>query len=157
MARQKIQIVRLAPMRVASLRAFGRYPERDAWECLMEWAGSQGLLKNRNEHPVFGFNNSRPTRANDQFGYEIWLKVGPEIEPEGPIKIIDFPGGPYAVARCGVRSLHDKKTVNGWKNLGEWCKNNSYKAGYHQALEKFVTHDDRLENLILDLFYPILY
>jgi len=53
--------------------------------------------------------------------------------------------------------MADKRKINEWHNLSEWCKNQNIKPGYHQALEKFITRDDKLKNMILDLYYPIIY
>src|SRR5574341_504661 len=57
----KVNIVKLAPMRIASIRALSETPERDAWEKLRAWANPKGLLDDSDKHPVFGFNNPSPS------------------------------------------------------------------------------------------------
>ena len=157
MNNQNIQIIRLGPMRVASVSAFGYSPEAEAWMKLKIHAEPKGWLKDRNEHPVFGFSNGSSSALNDKFGYELWIKVDSEVEPEGEMRIFEFPGGPYAVLRRHVKSLEDVRKVSPWQDLEELCRNRNIKPGYHQYLEKFVSFDDRFENLILDLYYPIIY
>jgi DNA gyrase inhibitor GyrI len=155
--KMNVQIVTLGPMRVASIYAFGIDPRKDAFEKLLDWAGPQDFLNRKNEHPIFGFNNPGPRSGNARFGYELWMKVGAEIEQKGDLRIIEFNGGSYAVTRCKTSEEKYENMTTTWTNLAEWCKNNNYKSGYHQALEKFVTRGDKTDELILDLYYPVIY
>jgi DNA gyrase inhibitor GyrI len=152
-----VQIVRLGPMRVASVNTFGIDPRKTAWKKLVDWDVPRGFLDRTHEHPVFGFKNSSLASGSPKYGYELWIKVGPEIKHEGELRVFEFDGGSYAVARCkiGAEAYENIKAV--WNNLSEWCKNNNYKPGCHQALEKFVTRSDTLDDFILDLYYPIIY
>jgi AraC family transcriptional regulator len=152
-----IQIVRLGPMRVACINTFCISPEQEAWRKLIAWAGPKGLLKNRNEHPIFGFHNCNPTFPDTGSGFEIWIKVDSEIGPDGEVRIFEFPGGPYVVARCNTPTVDDQSKSNVWCNLIEWCKNNKVKHGYHQSFEKFISSDENFRNFILDLYFPIIY
>ena len=155
--KMNVQIVTLGPMRVASIYAFGTDPRKAAWEKLSNWAGPRGFLDKKNEHPIFGFTSSSPSPRSQQYGYELWMKVGAEIEQQRELRIIDFNGGSYAVTRCKNSEKTYENITAIWKELGEWCKNNNLKSGYHQALEKFVTRGGKLDDLILDLYYPIIY
>jgi Methyltransferase domain len=38
----------------------------------------RGLLKDPEQHPVFGFNNPNPSPDRKQYGYEFWMRVGYE-------------------------------------------------------------------------------
>jgi DNA gyrase inhibitor GyrI len=154
---QNIQIIQLGPMRVAIISAYGVSPEKEAWRKLIAHADLKKLIKNRNEHSVFGFSNSRPSPANSEFAYVFWVKVGLGFEPEKPLRIIDFSGGPYAVTRCLIQDADYQKRWKEWKALNDWCKNQRIGAGHHQTLEKYIRMDDEFENLILDLYYPIIY
>jgi effector-binding domain-containing protein len=155
--KMNVQIVTLGPMRLASVYAFGTDPRREAWEKLVDWVGPRGFLNRKNEHPVFGFNNPSPNSGSPKYGYELWIKVGSEVQQDGELRIIEFDGGSYAVARCKVCKEAYENITAAWKNLIEWCKNNNYRPGYHQALEKFVTRGGKLDDFILDLYYPIIY
>lgn len=150
----KVEIVKLGPMRVASAYGFGANPEEIAWRKLAAWAKPKGLLDDIDAHPIFGFNNPYPTPDNPRYGYELWIRVGPEIEPEGEIRIGEFFGGMYAVTRCEVRG-HPEAIPSGWQSFADWCRQNDHPLGTHHALEKFLTHPDDLNQLVLDLFCPI--
>ncbi len=150
-----VQTVKLDPMRAASVYAFGISPEKDAWQNLVAWAKPKGLLRSINEHTIFGFNNPNPLSDSSKYGYELWIKVSSEIEPDGEVRIIEFHGGPYAVIRCEALGQPYKNIPAAWQHLVEWCNINNYRPGYHQSLEKFITAGDDPDNLILDLYYPI--
>lgn len=151
-----IQIITLGPMRVASIYAFGTDPRQESWQKLVDWAGPKGLLARKSEFPVFGFNNPGRRPGSLKYGYELWIKIGPEIEQEGNIRIVEFNGGSYAVTRYKSARETDNALV-AWGNLIRWCKENRYRPGSHQALEKFVTRVYNTEDFILDLYYPIAY
>lgn len=152
----KVEIVHLDAMRVASAYGFGTNPEDLAWKKLVEWATPRGLLDDITRHPIFGFNNPYPTRESAHYGYEFWLKVGTEVEPEGDIRVGEFLGGMYAVTRCEVQGHPEKNVPAGWKRLAEWCKENGHPLGPHHALERFLSRPEDLENLVLKLCCPIL-
>jgi hypothetical protein len=42
------------------------------------------------------------------------------------------------------------------QSLAGWCKENNHPLGSHHALEKFLTHPDNVERLVLELCCPIL-
>lgn len=157
----EVKIVELEPMRVASVQAVSETPEHDAWEKMRAWAEPKGLLEDIGEHPVFGFNNPDPSPGQKEYGYEFWIQVGPDIEPEGEIKIKDFEGGLYAVTTCNLKeeleSEFFKKEgyLESWKKILDWVKSSKYEFGSHQCLEK--AHDPTAsdEELILDIYCPI--
>ena len=86
----EVRIVKLEPMRVASVRAISETPERDAWEKMRAWAEPKGLLDDVEKHLVFGFNNPNPSPDRKEYGYEFWICIGPDIEPESEIEVKDF-------------------------------------------------------------------
>jgi DNA gyrase inhibitor GyrI len=156
MNQTNIKLTKIKPMRVASIYSFGVNPEEEVWEKLSSWAEPRGLLKDIRKNPIFGFTN--PSLANEkaQYGYELWIKVDSSIEPEGEIRIVEFNGGPYAVARCHVMGNPAVSIPAAWMNLMAWCKVNNHPLGYHQMLEKFINPDSDLNSLILDLYCPVL-
>jgi hypothetical protein len=99
----KVRLVKLEPLRVASVHGFGQSPEDEAWQKLMAWAKPKGYLDDKEHHRIFGFNNPNPSPGSPNYGYEFWMVVGPEVQPEGEVEIKEFPGGLYAVARCDVQ------------------------------------------------------
>ncbi len=152
---QKVDIVSLKPMRVASAYGFGTNPEELAWQKLVKWASAKGFFGDFVAHPVFGFNNPYPTPDHPRYGYEIWMKVGPEVEPEGEIRIGEFFGGKYAVTSCRVEG-HPERIPEAWQSLATWCKDNKHQPGLQHALERFLSSPDDLSDFVLELYCPIL-
>jgi DNA gyrase inhibitor GyrI len=150
----QVRIVHLEPMRVASVHGYGPSPEGVAWSKLFAWAKPKGLLDDYKERRIFGFNNPNPSPGSPNYGYEFWITVGPELEPEGEVHIQDFRGGLYAVTRCqGVENIGPT-----WQKLVEWLAHSKYEHARHQWLEEHIgpaiEHEDP-SKLTLDLYAPI--
>lgn len=151
-----VRIITLEPMRVASVRAIGKSPENDAWAKMQSWADEKGLLDNLEKHPVFGFNNPDPSPDKEEYGYEFWIKIDSEIQPEGDINVKDFKGGLYAVTTTRLIIDPESNIIPAWKKLATWVKKSSkYDFGAHQWLEKALNPRASPENLVLDLYCPI--
>ncbi len=155
MSELNVRIEKLEPMRVASAWAYGTSPENDAWEKLLSFAEPKGLFNDPDSNPVYGFNNPNPTKGQKEYGYEFWIKIKDQIKPEGEIRIGEFYGGPYAVARCEVSGKLEK-IYQTWQELYKWCIENHYKMGYHKPLEKQVSGGNNPEELVLDLYFPVI-
>ena len=150
-----VEIVRLDAMRVASAYGFGTNPEEIAWQKLASWAKPKGFLVDVFTHPVFGFNNPYPTPTTPRYGYELWMKVGPDVEPERDIRIGEFFGGLFAVTRCNVQG-HPENIPSTWQALAAWCMEYDHPTGLHPAMERFLSSPEDLSNLVLDLYCPIV-
>jgi effector-binding domain-containing protein len=145
----QVRIEKLPPMRVASAYGFGETPEGVAVGLMESWSVPKGL---RQGNPTYGFDNPSPTPGSPNYGYEVWLPVGPEVEGEGEIKIKEFPGGLYAVARCESLAVIGEV----WKALVRWREGSKYDCGHHQWLEKALTPAGVPEDqLVFDLYLPI--
>ena len=157
----EVKIVKLEPMRVASVRAISKTPEHDAWEKMRAWAEPKSLLEDIERHPVFGFNNPNPSPDREDYGYEFWVRVGPDVEPEGDVEIKEFEGGLFAVTTCKLKEeiesefFQKEGYLESWKKIVDWVKSSKYKFGKRQCLEK--AHDPGAsdEELILDLYCSI--
>ncbi len=156
MSEPLVQIVTLKPMRMASAYGFGDSPEEQAWQRISAWAKPKGFLGDKTAHPMYGFNNPNPSPASAHYGYEIWMKVEPGVEPSGDIRIIEFMGGTYATTRCHAQGDPAKNIPAAWKALVGWCKENNHRFGHHQPLESVVSGQDNPAELILDLYCPIV-
>lgn len=151
-----VRIITLEPMRVASVRAIGKTPENDAWAKMQSWAEERGLLDNIEKHPVFGFNNPDPSPDKEEYGYEFWIKIGPEIQSEGEIEVKEFKGGMYAVTTTRLIVDPETNIIPAWKKLAEWVKKaDKYDYGVHICLEKAINPRASPEDLVLDLYCPI--
>lgn len=151
-----VRIITLEPMRVASVRVISKSPEQEAWAKMQTWADKFGLLDDLKKHPVFGFNNPDPSPDKEEYGYEFWIKIPPEIQPEGEIKEKKFKGGLYAVTTTRLIVDPEANIIPAWMKLVEWVKKSSkYEFGGHQFLEKAINPRSPPEELILDLYCPV--
>jgi DNA gyrase inhibitor GyrI len=151
-----VRIIRLEPMRIARTLAFGEEPESLAWNKLLEWARSQGLVDGLQKPRFFGFDNPRPSTRRSPYGYEVWMTVGPEVEPdvEIGIGISDFPGGLFAVTRYDGREGQDLKKA--WEELVAWVGKSPYRLTRGRWLEEVVNLSGLPQkDLILDLYLPV--
>lgn len=156
MSEENVQIVRLEPERVASVLGFGESPELEATEKLTAWAKSKGYLDNLVEHRIFGFNNPSPSPGSPNYGYELWMVVDPDVEPEGDVEMKDFPGGLYAVKHCVISGDAYEIIPATWKELVMWRENSPYKSGSHQWLEEHLQIESgQTEVWALDLYLPL--
>ncbi len=148
-----VRIVKLEPMRVASFHEFGPSPEHLAIQKLADWAAPRGYLADRKRHRIFGFNNPNPSHGSPNYGYELWLVVGREVEPAAEVSIREFEGGLYAVARC--ESVENITAT--WRQLVGWLTGSKYGHADHQWLEEHVNDEFPApdEELVLDLYAPI--
>ena len=157
MSELEVRIVQLEPIRVASAYGFGPNPEEQAWDKLLTWAKSKGLLELSPDRPrsyrLFGFNNPSPSAGSPNYGYEQWMTVASDVQPEGDIAIKEFPGGLYAVTRFQGLSKIGKV----WEQLAAWCDTSQYKFAHHQWLEELLSSplEPDLEKYIFDLYLPI--
>ncbi len=149
----EVRIVKLEPKRVASAYGFGPSPEGKAWDILLPWAQEKGLLDDPQTHRFFGFNNPDPSPGSPNYGYEQWVVVAPNAEPEGELRVVDFCGGLYAVARC--EGLHNIGRV--WKQLALWREESKYHHAHHQWLEEVLDPvEPQPEKFVFDLYLPIV-
>lgn len=151
----QVALVTLAPMRVASVRAFSETPERDAWERLRAWAKPKGLLASSDQHPIFGFNNPSPSEDSKEYGYEFWISVGPEIQAEDGIAIKDFAGGLYAVTTCKLIGDPEGTIQEVWMKLWNWVQDSPYRWRNTHELEKVHDLSAPEQDMVVELYLPI--
>jgi len=153
MSELEVRIVTLEPMRMASFYGYGDSPEAQAWEKAVAWGKGKGILDDPKDYRNFGFNNPDPSTGTPNYGYEIWIPVGKDVEPEGEMRIVEFYGGLYAVTR--FKDLDNIGRV--WKELVKWRENSKYQRGYRQCMEELlVAPDTPLEEYVFDLYLPIV-
>ncbi|MBA7616114.1 hypothetical protein ES703_23406 [subsurface metagenome] len=152
MRESDVRIVRLEPMRVAYTLGFGTSPEAEAWGKLLAWAKDKGLLDNFKGHRLFGFNNPDPVPGNPNYGYEQWITVGPDAEPEGEVQVKEFDGGLYAVVRTKLSEITES-----WQNLAAWVSDGKYEFASNQCLEECLGFTGGVPDLEteFDLYAPI--
>ena len=146
-----VKIVQLEPMRVISAYGFGPEPEGIAWEKIEAFALAKGLKLQKAGKTTFGFNNPNPSKGSPNYGYEIWLPVEENVEPEGDLRVADFDGGLYALTT--IKGLQNIGAV--WGQLAKWREGSKYKCGHHQWLEELLTVDVPIEEYVFNLYLPI--
>jgi DNA gyrase inhibitor GyrI len=115
------------------------------------FADTKGLLGAGSTSRIFGFNNPNPSEGSPNYGYEWWITVGEATEPEGDIRILNFPGGLYAVALFEEPdSDYNVSVPAAWQRLDAWVSQSQYQPGNHQWLEE-ATPQGKLKAL----YYPI--
>ena len=140
MTELRVRLERLQPMRTACTHAFSDTPEEDAWKKIEEWAKPKRLLQKAVRTRIFG-RNTYPTDNPEPHGYEFYLTVSPDTEPERDIKISEMPSGLYAVLRFEDLG----KIREAWEQLWNWTKENGYehmgwKKGEHGWYNGFEEH-----------------
>jgi DNA gyrase inhibitor GyrI len=148
----EVRIIELKSMRFASVYGFGLSPENIAMEKLISFVKPKGFLEKLGEHRIFGFNNPNPSHGSPNYGYEFWISVSPEFEPEGEVRIQQFNGGLFAVTRCrGVETITET-----WNKLYSWVQDSKYSMVNQQCLEEHIgVFPSQSEELTLDLFLPV--
>jgi DNA gyrase inhibitor GyrI len=152
---EEIRIIELPPMRVVSVNGFCEEPENQAFGKIFAWAKEHGQLEL--QHRLFGFNNPDPTPGSRNYGYDVWMTVDESVQGEGEGKIIDFPGGLYAVMRLEVKAPGDEIPF-AWQRLVKWRETSPYHMGHHQWLEEHIGPLNQMVNSLpftLDLHLPI--
>lgn len=149
-----VRFVKLPPLRVAYVCTISKTPEDDSMRKIRAWAEPKGFFDDPAKHMMFGYNNPHPSPGKDEYGYEFIVTVGPEVEPEGDIRIKEIPGGLYAVARCkGVESITET-----WLALWKWLGNAEYELDEENepGLEEHLNpQETRHSEYLLDLYLPI--
>ena len=151
MSELDVRIVQLEPLHVATAHGFGTGPEEEATEKILAFMDSRGLTFE--DVRWFGFNNPDPSPGSPNYGYDVWITVGPSVEGEGEVKVIEFEGGLYAVTR--FKDLNNIGQV--WRQLVLWREDSPYKQGHHQWLENLLTHPATpIQDFVFDLYLPIV-
>ncbi len=149
-----VKIVQLESMRVAVAHGFGTSPESVAWDKILAFGRSKGLLDNPEGVRFFGFNNPSPTPGSPNYGYEQWMTVGTDVEAEGEIIIKELPSRRYAVTQ--FKGLENIGRV--WQELVTWFEDSPHKKPpyWHECLEELLTRPGLPpEESVFNLYLPI--
>jgi DNA gyrase inhibitor GyrI len=151
MSELDVRIVQLEPMRVATAHGFGTGPEEEATQKIAAFMEAKGLTFE--DVRWFGFNNPDPTPGSPNYGYDVWITVGPDVQGEGEVTVKEFEGGLYAVTR--FKDLNNIGQV--WRQLVHWREDSPYRKGHHQWLENLLTQPGTpYQEFEFDLYLPIV-
>ncbi|MFC2063758.1 GyrI-like domain-containing protein [Chloroflexota bacterium] len=120
-----VRIVTLPPMRVICFNGFGTMPEEQAYTKASDWLKENGMWEDVKNHKFFGYNNPDPSPGSPNYGYDVWITVDETVEPGGKGRIIDFPGGMYAVAHVDA-GPQGQGIYDTWQELAAWVENSRY-------------------------------
>ncbi len=152
MSEIEAKVVKLEPARMLSAYGFGSEPESMAWEKIKAFGLKKSLFKPGEYPTTYGFNNPNPSQGSPNYGYEIWLPVGNEVEPEDDLRIVEFTGGLYAVTTFkGIENIGEV-----WGKLVKWREGSKYKPAHHQWLEELTTWPDiSPDEYVFNLYLPM--
>ena len=154
MSLKDVRIVNLPAMRIASALGYGTEPENQAAGMIVEFAKKIGLTPGDSRYRTFGFNNPNPSPGSPNYGYELWLVVGPDVQAEPPITIKDVPTSKYAVTR--FTGLSNIGTV--WRELVTWFEDSPYTRppNWCTCLEEIINPAETdPEKWVFNLYLPI--
>jgi DNA gyrase inhibitor GyrI len=155
MDKLEVRIIKLPPMRVVRINGFGESPEGQAIDKMKAWAKAHNLPGK--SYRLFGYNNPDPAPGSPNYGYDVWMTVDESIIGDGEARIIEFPGGLYAVTRCEVKNPWED-IPGTWQKLVKWMENSKYRHGKYQWLEEHIGPLDEMggeQPFTLDLHLPI--
>jgi len=107
---------------------------------------------------VFGYNNPDPSPGLPNYGPGVWLTVNGSVQADGDARIIEFPGGLYAVTRIVVKEPGDD-IPDAWQKVVKWMEASKYHHGRHQWLEEPISPLGEMcgeQPFTLDLHLPIM-
>jgi len=152
----EVRIVKLPPIRVACVNGFGEGPEGIAFDKMKAWATAHNLLGK--SYRLFGYNNPDPSPGSPNYGYDVWITVDKSVQADSEARIIEFPGGLYAVTRLEVHNPGGDIPAT-WQKLVKWMEGSKYRHGRHQWLEEHIGPLDEMggeKPFLLDLHLPIM-
>jgi DNA gyrase inhibitor GyrI len=155
MSNLDVRIVKLPPMRVACVNGFGEGPEGIAFDKMKAWAAAHSLLGK--QYRLFGYNNPDPSPGSPNYGYDVWITVDEAVQADGEARIIEFPGGLYAVTHLEVKDP-GADIPGTWQKLVKWMESSKYRHGRHQWLEEHIGPLEAMageQPFTLDLHLPI--
>lgn len=149
-----VKIVRLEPIRVACVNGYGSEPETQAFEKMRAYVKEKGFDRDGKQHRFFGYNNPNPAPGSPNYGYDVWVTVDESVQSEGEVKVIDFPGGLYAV--LSIRPVTGEEIFENWQKLVAWRERSKYRPAQHQWLEEHIGDINlSFPHLTLDLYMPV--
>ncbi|MFH2039391.1 MAG: GyrI-like domain-containing protein [Chloroflexota bacterium] len=126
-----VRIVNLPAMRVICFNGFGKNPEDQAYTMASKWLKDNGMWETRKDHQFFGYDNPDPSPGSPNYGYDVWVTVDEMVQAGGGGRIIDFPGGLFAVTHVDAgpngEGIHDA-----WQALAAWVENSKYTPEFHK-------------------------
>jgi AraC-like DNA-binding protein/DNA gyrase inhibitor GyrI len=143
-------------MRTAAYTSYGKAPENDACEIIMEYALENNLLCRFCSFRIFGFTVPDSIKSDGTYGYTICITVGDDhVFQDGPVKEMIIGKGQYVVATTTVSNI-----VETWERYKEWLRLSGFSHGSHQYLEEHLLccrwrEEEPINDIEINLYMPI--
>ncbi len=132
-----VSIRNLSETHLASVSIIGVQNIPEAFQTLLQWAGSKGLLQNDDYKVLMVYHDSFKVTAPDKVRMSASLRLEKPVSPEGEIKSITLPPGKHIV---GTFEIPPQLFGQYWEQLFLWMKENGYKKADSDPFE--IYHND---------------
>ncbi|MFA5341074.1 MAG: helix-turn-helix domain-containing protein [Clostridia bacterium] len=143
-------------MRVAAYTSYGKEPENDACEVIMEYVLKNNLLCRFCAFRIFGFTVPDSIKSDGTYKYTVCITVGDNhVFSDGPVKEMILEKGQYVVASTTVSHI-----VETWERFKEWLHLSGYSHGSHQYLEEHLLccrwrEKEPINDIEINLYMPV--
>ncbi len=150
----EVKVEQMKAVRALYVRRLGPYAKSagEAWDALCRWAGPRGLLGPQTM--LFGVSYDDPeTSPAAQLRYDACISVGPEVQPEGEVCLMELPAGKVAKLRfegpgAGIAGAYKEF-------YGSWLPNSGFVPGDRAPFEVYV-QEPRDDHFVLDICVPVV-
>ncbi len=149
---QSKEFVDVEAMRLACYRAEGPDAIEEARDYFVSWLHDNGYFEISKETRILVWYNHEKTGQTDHY-CNIGIPIDSDIEIDNPeIKMIDFPGGHYALVKSKFKRLSYE-----WRVFMQWMQSNEkYQFAGHQFFEEYLISNGKLEmETDVRLFMPV--
>jgi AraC family transcriptional regulator len=151
----KVELRQMKPLRVAFLRHIGPYDQcGDAWDRLMTWAGSDGLVGAGTQFIGMCWDDPEITPP-EKVRYDACVTIDRDIRPAGALGVQEIAGGPYAMTtHIGPYEEFAKTYV---KLIGQWAPRSGRELRPLPCLEFYLNSPENTdpEDLVTDIYLPL--
>jgi AraC family transcriptional regulator len=149
-----IEIRKTPMLAAAAVTHIGAQGIENAFEKLIKWGNSKGLLRNAEARMGRIFYDSFKVTSPDKVRMSVLLTTNEVFEVDGAIEKISIPQGNCIVGRFEITPLEFEKS---WSGLFIWMSENGYKKSIEHPYE--IYHNDFREHpenkMVVDFYIPI--
>ena len=128
-----VRVLMLPPFTVASYQYVGSEPEQKAGDVISEFVRESRLYERKPDARMFGFNHPNPSQPGDEYGYEIWVTIGEDMDLPQPLIKKQFEGGLFAVLTIDFPEFWR------WNSLFDWVmQSEKYEISFHPLGEEIM-------------------
>lgn len=152
----EVEVKQFPKMRVAAVRHTGPYQEcGKAWKTLCGWAGRKGLLGPATKCLGVSYDDPEVTPP-DKLRYDACVSVGPDVEGEGDVVILEVGGGEYASALH--KGAYQRLNETFAQLCGVWGPQSGREFRNAPSIEVYLNDPDRTpeEELLTEVLVPLL-